>query len=87
MKKKYLDELTINRSAKTGKFVTAKKAKKSPSTTVKETIEPYKKHSAAIRVFIKRVAMGQSGELKGQFIANITKQANDLMRKLYLAFD
>lgn len=78
---------TVNRSAKSGKFVTAKKAKKSPGTTVTEKIDPYKKHAAAIKVFIKRVALGQRGELKGQFIASVTKQANDLMRKLYLQFD
>ena len=30
---------TINRSAKTGKFVTEAKAKRSPKTTVKETVK------------------------------------------------
>jgi hypothetical protein len=30
---------SINRSAKTGKFVTEAKAKRSPNTTVKETVK------------------------------------------------
>lgn len=47
---------TINRSAKTGKIVTKAKAKRSPKTTVTETITGYERHRKEVIEFIKSVA-------------------------------
>ena len=47
----------INRSAKTGKFVTKKKAAKSPKTTVTETLYPYNLHKQATIDFIKSISV------------------------------
>lgn len=45
--------MTKSRSAVTGKFVTAKKAKRSPKKTVTETITPYNRNKKDVIVLLQ----------------------------------
>lgn len=56
-----METKTINRSAKSGKFVTAKKAKRNPNTTVKETIrnDPYTKHRQYVINLLREISTAE----------------------------
>lgn len=70
---------TVNRSAKSGKFVTKSKAKKSPNTTVTETLYPHKFHKQATIDFIKAVSVMGFNKVS---VDTAKKGAATLMRKL-----
>lgn len=65
----------VSQSAKTGKFVTKKKAARNKATTVTKTITPYQRHKQGIVKFLKRVAAGQKGERLRDFAGSVRRQA------------